>query len=58
MELDHLMILNDHLKISRINNFSIKILTTGIYADEVNIKKNEIDYGKHSLSSINSPCTN
>ena len=30
----------------RINNFSIKIITTGIYADEVEIKLNEIEY-KH-----------
>ena len=39
--------LRNPLKNIRINNFSIKIITTGIYADEVEIKPNEIEY-KHS----------
>ena len=38
--------LGNPLKNIRINNFSIKIITTGIYADEVEIKPNEIEY-KH-----------
>ena len=37
--------LENPLKNIRINNFSIKIITTGIYADEVEIKPNEIELG-------------
>jgi len=33
------------LKNIRINNFSIKLITTGIYADEVEIKPHEIELG-------------
>ena len=36
--------LENPLKNIRINNFSIKIITTGIYADEVELKLNEIEY--------------
>ena len=36
--------LENPLKNIRINNFSIKIITTGIYADEIDIKLNEIEY--------------
>ena len=42
---------NDQLNKIKINNFSIKILTSGIYSDEVNIKKNQI-YGKHSPTQL------
>ena len=42
---------NDQLSKIKINNFSIKILTSGIYSDEVNIKKNQI-YGKHSPTQL------
>ena len=44
--------LGNPLKNIRINNFSIKIITTGIYADEVEIKPYEIEYKHFSTQLI------